>query len=66
MFPRVIALFILTVIVKGNIFAAVARPVFLTIGTVFTVMHNKKNEDGVIDVRSYIDDFFDQNTFINA
>ena len=65
MFPKVIALFLLTVIVKGNIFAAVARPVFLTIGTVFTVMNSKRNDDGVIDIRNFIDDYFDKNTFIN-
>ena len=35
----VFALFTLSVIVKGNVLAAVAKPVMLGIGTIFTVMN---------------------------
>ena len=38
---KVLALFTLIVIVKGNLIAAMARPVILSLGTVFTAMTYK-------------------------
>ena len=43
-FTSVIALFTLSVIVKGNLIAAAARPAILAIGTIFAALNQVDRE----------------------
>ena len=45
----VFALFILSIVVKGSLMAAAARPVILSLGTIFTAM---KTHDALSDIQS--------------